>query len=277
MSSLLALLTSDPNLLRCELARLEAPVLLADGAVNALARGIFAPEDVLLERFKPGTLPRVRDLVPENEVSPALLFHSRALPIGLSLEENTQPFRFRRWLFAHQGSGLGWGVPDFARLRVELLGALPDYLRRAVRSDTDSEIAFLYFLGRLRELGRTEDSTLTAAEAGRVMGEAMDALVSRVRDAGSREAVMNAAASNGRILVAHRRGAPLHYTVLEGSDRCERCGLKGSEPEAHPLVRAHRRRKSVVVASHLREPRGWVELTEGQTLAVEASLDFRVV
>ncbi|HSP79348.1 MAG TPA: class II glutamine amidotransferase, partial [Myxococcaceae bacterium] len=48
-------------------------------------------------------------------------------------------------------------------------------------------------------------------------------------------------------------------------------------PDTNPAVAAHRRRRSVVVASHVKRPAGWVELAEGTTLAVEADLQVRHV
>jgi glutamine amidotransferase len=272
MSVALAVLTSDPNLVRCELHRLEGQVSLqGEGRSNALGIGAYAQDDVLLRRFpSDATLP-LMSLAPPHETE-ALLFHAGKLPVGLSLEENTQPFRSRRWLFAHQGR-----LQDYAHIRAALLDEVPDFLKRQIRGETDSEIAFALFLKRLWEAGRADDPRLEAELAGRLLADTARSLSrASARAGGAHTSTVNLLATNGYILVATRLGSqPLYYTRLEGTDSCEVCGITPSTPESRPGVVAHRRRRSVVVASHVKRQAGWVELTEGTTLVVEADLRVR--
>jgi glutamine amidotransferase len=258
--------------MRCELHRLEGQVALqGEGRSNAVGIGAYAQDDVLLRRF-----PRDANLTLESLASPheseALLFHARRLPVGLSLEENTQPFRSRHWLFAHQGS-----LQDFASIRAELLAHVPDFLKRQIRGETDSEVAFALFLHRLWETGRTDDPRLEAEVAGKLLADTARALSKASARAGAaRTSTVNLIATNGFILMATRLGGqPLYYTRLEGTDRCDLCGITPTTPETQPGVPAHRRRRSVVVATHVKRSVGWVELTEGTTLAVEADLQVR--
>jgi predicted glutamine amidotransferase len=272
MSVALAVLTSDPNLLRCELSRLERQVGLRDeGRADAVGIGAYADDDVLLRRFPSGKELTLEALAPPHE-SEALLFHARRLPLGLSLEENTQPFRSRRWLFAHQGT-----LEHFSELRTRLLAPLPDHIKRQIRGETDSEVAFALFLHRLWETGRMDDSRLEAEVAGGVLADTARELARASVAAGAaRASTVNLLATNGFILVASRLGElPLYYTRLEGTDACEVCGVTPATPETNPAVPAHRRRRSVVVASHVRRPAGWVELAEGTTLAVSEDLRVR--
>jgi predicted glutamine amidotransferase len=272
MSVALAVLTSDPNLVRCELHRLEGQVALqGEGRSNAVGIGAYAQDDVLLRRFPSDAELPLESLAPPHE-SEALLFHARRLPVGLSLEENTQPFRSRRWLFAHQGR-----LQDFGGIRAGLLAEVPDFLKRQIRGETDSEVAFALFLRRLWETGRVDDPRLEAEIAGRLLADTARSLSrASARMGAAHTSTVNLLATNGFILVATRLGSrPLFYTRLEGTDRCEVCGINPSTPEARPGVAAHRRRRTVVVATHVKRPAGWVELTEGTTLAVEADLGVR--
>ncbi|MFY0530442.1 class II glutamine amidotransferase [Archangium gephyra] len=273
MSVALAVLTSDPNLVRCELHRLEGQVALQgeDGRSNAVGIGAYAQDDVLLRRFPRDADLTLESLAPPHETE-ALLFHGRRLPVGLSLEENTQPFRSRRWLFAHQGR-----LEDFADIRAGLLDEVPDFLKRQIRGETDSEVAFALFLKRLWETGHADDPRLPAEVAGRLLAETAKSLSQASARAGAAlTSTVNLLATNGYILVATRLGGqPLYYTRLEGTDRCEVCGLQPETPETQPGVAAHRRRRSVVVASHLKRPAGWVELAEGSVLTVGADLQVR--
>ncbi|ATB47116.1 class II glutamine amidotransferase [Corallococcus macrosporus] len=271
MSVILAALTSDPNLLRCELHRLQGQVLLqGEPRANAVGVGAYAQEEVLLQRFASSGELTLDSLAPPHE-SEALLFHSGQLPVGLSLEENTQPFRARRWLFAHQG-----GVQGFEPLRAPLLESLPDHLRRQVRGGTEGELLFAIFLRRLRDLGRTEDPRLEPEVAGRVLADTAREVAQAAARAGvTRTPTLNLVATNGTLLVATRSGEhPLFYTRLEGAAECALCEVTPATPETQPAVGAHRRRRTVVVASALKRSAGWVELAHGHTLTVGTDLQL---
>jgi glutamine amidotransferase len=269
MSVVLAVLTSDPNLLKCELARLEGQVdLHAEPRANAVGVGAYADGEVLLRRLSTDMGLTVGSLAPPHE-SGALLFHAGRLPVGQSLEDNTQPFRSRAWLFAHQGA-----LNAFEQLRDSLLEQLPEFLRWQVQGTLDSEVAFAHFLKQLRDMGRMEDPRLEAELAGRLLADTARELERQAAQAGAaRTSTLNFVATNGRILLAARSGAsPLYYTRLEGTDRCEVCGLTPATPEMQPAVMAHRRQRAVVVASHVKRTQGWVELAHGTALAVSGEL-----
>jgi predicted glutamine amidotransferase len=272
MSVVLAVRTSDPNLLRCQLSRLEGQVTLqAEPRANAVGVGAYADGEVLLRRLATDAGLTVASLAPPHE-SGTLVFHEGKLPVGLSLEDNTQPFRARDWLFAHQGS-----LNGFPQLRASLLEALPDFLRRQLAGPTDSEMAFAHFLKQLRDRARVDDPRLEPAVAATALATTARELDRAAAQAGAaRTSTLNFVATNGRILLATRWGeAPLFYTRLEGTDRCEVCGLSPATPETQPMVIAHRRQHAVVVASHVKRTHGWVELEPGSALAVSEELQVR--
>jgi predicted glutamine amidotransferase len=272
MSAVLAVLTSDPNLLRCELRRLDGQVVIqAEPRANTVGVGTYSDGEVLLRRLSSDVGLTAASLAPPHE-SGALVFHEGRLPVGQSLEENTQPFRARVWLFAHQGT-----LNGFEQLRGSLLEELPEFLRWQVKGSTDSEVAFAYFLKHLRDNGRMEDPRLEAEVAGALLADTARELDRVAARAGAvRTSTLNFVATNGRILVATRWGeAPLYYTRLEGTDRCEVCGLTPMTPETQPAVSAHRRQRAVAVASHVKRPQGWVELPQGTTLVVSEDLQVR--
>jgi predicted glutamine amidotransferase len=272
MSVALALLTSNPNLLRCELQRLEEQVSLeVEGAANAIGVGSYAQEDVLLERFASLDGRRLSALAPRYE-SEALLVHAARLPLGLAAEENTQPFRARHWLFAHAGR-----VPELTRVRPVLLERVPVHLRRLVLGGTDSELVFALFLTRLRETGHMDDPRLEAQRAAEVLRATAQEVDEVAAAAGAtRPAELNLVATNGSLLVATRWGAaPLSYARLEGTDSCEACGLSAATPGTQAAREAHRRRLAVAVATHPRRSQGWVELPHGTTLVVDEHLQVR--
>ena len=269
MSRFAAILTSDPMLVRCELDRVRPQLELDD---KALVIGVGAYDDaVVLQRRYGAGVPRAELWeVPDSD---AVIFHAGSLKVGQSLEDNAQPFRFRQWLFAHLGQ-----VDQAERVRDRLLAELPDFLQRSVRGATLAEVVFGVFLSELRTLGRTEDPNLEPAVAAQLLIKAARVVEQASAGAGgTQKSQQSLVATNGRLLVAARRGGPLAYSLLEGEPSCKRCGLLGDGKDADPLVRDHRRKRSVVVATHPTRVDAWAAIPDGGAVAVDRKLAVQVL
>jgi glutamine amidotransferase len=275
MGALVAIIQSDPNLLRCQVRRLEDQVALreAEQLPDAYGFGYYKGNDVLLGKRPSGapddlTLAQLAGSV-ESE---ALVVHARHATIGSQKDENTHPFRFRRWLFAHDGT-----VEAFREVKPRLLDALPDFLRRNVEGETDSEHAFMLFLKHLREGGHLDDLDVDARTIGRALAQVTRDLDVWCREAGaSTPSTLNFVATNGRVLAATRRGRPLHYGLLEGIIPCKRDGIEPSTPESDPRLRSHRQVKAVCFATYLRQPNGFLEVPEANVVSVGRTLQVAV-
>jgi glutamine amidotransferase len=257
MSQHLALITSDAALMRCELDRVRNRFPLAPGS----AVGVAGWQDgQVVERRSASPSMEVWE-APDSEV---VMLATRALGVGQGIEESAQPFRFRQWLFA-AGGGLEKGAAVRERLREEL----PEFLASTIRGPTWEEAAFATFLAELREIGRIEDPTLDTATAAM----RLSACARAIEQYGGGKPGFSLVASNGRILVATRRGGQsLSYTLLEGQAECARHELTAQSSDAEALVRDHRRRRSVVVATDVSPGEGWVVLPDGATLSVDRKL-----
>ncbi len=261
MSAVFGVLTSDPNLMACQLARLSAAVALGPSGANVRGLGFSSSGELLMERLPSRQAPpQAGRLLPEGVSAEALLFHSGALPIGLSLDENTQPFRGRGFLFAHHGQQL-----TAARVRAALAADLPSHLLAQIQGETGAEVAFAMFLSRLKS-----GDGLTARSASEALRQVAQKLNQVASDPRSTTSLV---ATNGQLLVAARVGpAPLHYALLEGLGRCEVCELKAGTPDQNPAVREHLRARTVAVASSLSEgAAGFIELADGAALAVDVT------
>jgi glutamine amidotransferase len=275
MGALVAIHQSDPNLLRCQVARLDAHVALSDPdrLPDAYGFGHYGGGSVLLGKRPTGASHALglAELVGQLEAE-SLLVHARYATIGKAKDENTQPFRFRRWLFAHTGT-----VEAFDRVRPRLMAALPDFLRRNIMGETDSEHVFTWFLKLLKDEGRIDDLDLDAGTAARALAGTIRQVDTWAREAGAqRPSRLDLVATNGRIMVAARRGGPLHYALLEGIVPCPLHGIDKATPESDPQLRPHRKVKAVAFASRLRAPNGFIEVPDGSVVAVSRTLQLSV-
>ncbi|HZA50831.1 MAG TPA: class II glutamine amidotransferase [Myxococcaceae bacterium] len=263
----IGIFTSDPNLLRCELARLRDEVSLGAHTDEPMGAGWYAEDAVLLQRYSARVRPERLDQLGGVLESEALLVQAGPLPIGMSLEENTQPFRYRHWLFVHQGA-----IAGGEKLRVRLMDALPEHLARVVRGSTPSELAFAVYLWALRDAGRTDAEHLEPGEAARVLGTAARRMEQLAQDVGARAPALGLFATNNALLAVARVGEqPMFYRLLEGTATCSICGLDGSA-KARPSVRAHLRRRSIVVSTQVADPQAWIPIESGTAVGVGRDL-----
>jgi predicted glutamine amidotransferase len=275
MGALAAILQSDADLLRCQLDRLKNVVTLqdADAAPDAYGFAYYQAGNVLLGKRPTGashplSLPELVGRVD----SEALLVHARRATIGKAKDENTHPFRYRKWVFAHDGT-----LEAFERIRPKLVASLPDHLRRAIMGDTDSEAAFMVFVKLLKEENALDDLELQPQTAGRALARTVKTIEAWSREEGAgKPSRLNFVATNGRLLVATRRCGPLFYALLEGAMPCALDELTLETPESDPRVRPHRRVKAVCFASRLSAANGFLEVPEGSVVSVSRTLQVSI-
>lgn len=269
MTRLFAIATSDPSLMRCELERARQLVTL-DGEAE-LVTGLGAYDDQVLVQRSYGVGVTRSDMweLPNSETA---LYVAHAPPVGRPLEEVAQPFRMRQWLFSMSGQL----PPRTGAVRERLVEQLPDFLQRSLRGPSLDEAVFATFLSELRSLGRTEDPDLEAPLAAQLLGRTA-AHVEEAAGPANRPSLA-LMATNGRIVVATVRGGhPLFYKLLEGDGACARCELTGDEKAATALVRDHRRRRSVLLATDPLKADSWVRVTDGRSVAIGRALELQLV
>jgi predicted glutamine amidotransferase len=146
-----------------------------------------------------------------------LLCHVRTPQVGSLSTENTQPFRYRGWLFAHSGTVVG-----FDRIRPRLLDLMPDFLRQNIMGDTDSEVLFYSFLALLHGGGHLTSADVRAEHLRAALRESI-ALVDRLsREEGLPVHTGDLLLADAECLVAVHRGGTMVTQVLEGRRALER-------------------------------------------------------
>lgn len=140
-----------------------------------------------------------------------MIGHVRHATVGAMRTENTHPFRHRQWLFAHTGT-----VAAFPALRERLIESIPQFLRRNVRGDTDSELLFHLFLSFLHDAGKLEHAVVDPADV-RVALRSCLSLVDRLSaEEGAEPAGCNLLITDGEHIVALHGQNNMAFRVYQG-------------------------------------------------------------
>ncbi len=188
----------------------------------------------------------------ESVVSRAVIAHVRAATVGSNGLDNTHPFVHGPWLFAHNGTLAGFG-----ELRPELEAEIPEHLLRQQRGETDSELMFLWLLGRMRNHG------LDPLSGARSVNHIVDLLAAGVPELGQRAATitpeparLNFLLSDGIHLGASRWGNSLYVTERVGRTDCEVCGA------THLNGPGESRYRAIAIASEPMTREDWIEVAD---------------
>ena len=256
MSRLIAMVCNDPDRLRCALlpvreALLALPAPSQPRGFDAWGIGFYQGGEVLLKR-KPQPTAGPLDFfsIAAELRTDTFIAHARTATVGDNRNENTHPFRFRSWLFAHHGTLPGFAISggDPARPSAEqealteaLLSEIPDFLRRNLRGQTDSELLFHLFLTQLHEAGHLDVADIRLGDAQAALHRTITRLDASLRARGidpTRLGVL--ALANGRFLLAACRGEPLYTSHTDGIADCPVCRVTESG-QPHPVGHAHLR------------------------------------
>jgi predicted glutamine amidotransferase len=195
----------------------------SDGEPLGWGLGFYQSGEVLLRRRPIDDRAEI-DLVEaaEDIRTDVMVGHVRRASVGALRTENTHPFRYRAWLFAQTGTIVG-----FDRLRSRLLESQPEFLRRNVRGETDSECFFYLFLSFLHDAGHLDDQQVQGDHVAAAL-RASIALVDRLSaEEGHAENSGDILVTNGEHLMAVNRTGSVIYRRWNG--RFEMEELLGEE------------------------------------------------
>jgi len=204
----------------------------------------------------------------ERVFSRTVVAHVRRATVGEVRLENVHPFTKGPWTFAHNGT-----VGGFQHVGPWMSADASDELTAARAGTTDSELAFLWLLSRLRRAGVDVETGETEARAvARVLQEAVRELgAACARYAPDQQARLNFLLTNGYLMVASRWNHSLHWAERVGLHDCEICGIPHVRHDESTVYRA------AVVASEPITHERWTELPEGAVLAVDGRLGAEVL
>lgn len=196
--------------------------------------------------------------------SETVIAHVRKASVGALVADNTHPFTYGSWTFAHNGH-----LPGFDSKKARFEAPIDGPRRAAMRGDTDSERMFALFLSELaRKRPQLGEASITVDEVQQALVTALAHVDACCADEPEAPAC-NVVVSNGRLLVAYRRGRPLHFSTHKRRcperDTCSAFAGRCESPTPPGLEISH-----LVISS---EPLGdqdvWQELGDGELVAVD--------
>jgi glutamine amidotransferase len=128
---------------------------------------------------------------------------------GLRGNANTQPYRYRQWMFAQESS-----IEGFEAVSGDIEAELPGFLRRNIKGKSPAEYVFHIFLAKLHERGQIADPNLDTQVTRATLLETLDEVGQKIAAANLNGDLGNLVVSNSRSMVAVRLAGPLFLRRL---------------------------------------------------------------
>lgn len=247
--------------------RFERDALQPPTAPSEAAWGIaFYQGDEVLHKKRPlsaGTVPDWSELA-AGVITDCALMHMREPTVGDFRTDNTHPFRFRRWTFAHQGT-----VAAFSSLRDGLVEGLPDFLRRNLAGETDSEVFFHHVLGGLHRRGVLDSQAPPRDAVASALMETVLTLAELSKPHTDQPGGLTCVLTDGHLTMAVCQGASLFYV--------ERRGPLPEDPTAPQRSQHTAVLRYVMLTSGDTAPQGYQAVPQGCVVVVGRDLNVEVL
>ncbi len=279
MSRLFAYMGNDSDRVACALypARKSLVVGLEtpSPSIDSWGIGFYQGEVLLQRRPKAPTEPVDFYAMAKELRTDAIIGHARAGTVGPAKNENTHPFRFRSWMFAHHGT-----VAAYDRTKDDLAATVPDFLRRNIRGQTDSELLFHLFLGYLQKANKIDEGRVSTNNVRDALRETLKRVeeLAGPEEYGKSECAL--AVTNGRILVATRHGSPVHVHRTQSVTDCPVCREATPQFGRDPKRIDHEHLRSVLVVADAPAQStvgtGWQEAGNDHFISVDHDLRVEI-
>ncbi len=175
----------------------------------------------------------------EHLKSDLAIGHVRTPTVGNLRTENTHPFRYRHWLFAHTGT-----LAESEDLRASMAESLPDFLKPNRRGDTDSELLFYMILSALHAGGHLEREASAPASIRAAIREALSLVDSLAAKLGTSAGGGDLLLTDGETLIAAHQSGTLFTYVANTEQECRQ--LLASQAEHVPNSHLAHARASLI-------------------------------
>jgi len=194
---------------------------------------------------------------------------------GSTPAEDTEPFRFRSWLFGSIGD---LGDVPFEELRDRILESTPAFLRRNIRGLSPSEHVFHLFLAFLHDGGILDQPSPAPAAVHAALRNSIQFVDKLLEATGKGPLQIALCATNGRCFAATGINYPVRYLAVEGISDCPVCH---GRPDANRDGRRipHEALRAIVIEANPATGgrAGWKPIPDRSALIVGADRVPRVV
>lgn len=218
MTGLFGFLASRPQVGASVLSADAGPVEVREaGESLRWGVGYFEGDEILLRRrpADPRTVVPIGQMVANVQANQLIGYYGSA-KLNAMHTDDTHPFRYRTWLFAHAGV-----IDARPAVREKLMQVLPDFLRASLRGETPGELLFHMFLANLHEQGRLQTGTASAGEVRTALRQLVDQLEMLTTSAGAARPELNVIVANGEFIVAARTGRGILYREVGSRELME--------------------------------------------------------
>ena len=223
--------------------------------------GFYHGDEVLHKKrpMKPGDTVNWEQIAGDVHSDCAVL-HLRQPTVGDFRPENAHPFRLRSWTFAHRGT-----IANFESLRGRLAESIPDFLRRNIRGQTDSEYLFHVILSFVHDAGQLDNPDVGHAHLVPAIGATVSLVERLCAEVGAEGSELTCVITNGRSMFALRHGSPMATVQREGLH---------DPPQDYtpPPAGSTSLRYSMVVSGEQDYPPDYDVIDEGVVVAVDRNL-----
>ncbi len=205
--------------------------------------------------------------------SQTFVVHVRRATVGGTDYLNSHPFRFGRWVFAHNGT-----VFDFERLHEWMMSHIPERRRALILGTTDSEHTFHYLLSALEAEGFDaygHQPLVEVDRAAQVLHAAVDRIYEKALEVqASDHPIVNFILTDGEAMFAQRAGKELYFATQKHS--CSDFGTC-AEPNKFCMLAARPEapvNHLIVSSERIGDEDRWEAIEQGHM--VYLSRDFRI-
>lgn len=187
-----------------------------------------------------------------------VLAHVRRATVGEPSVENTHPFKYKHWSFAHNGT-----VPSFEKVRPKLLAAMGTEYSQQIQGQTDSEHLFYYGLALIEQF---PDRSLES-----IVRQIVADTLGWIKEVGATgKPGLNLVFTDGIKIAGSRLGRTLYHVKREGIYDCEICGF----PHIHHEV--NHNHLAVVIASEPLTNEKWTTFPEECTWHISRGVELAI-
>lgn len=187
---------------------------------------------------------------------------------GSAVAEDSDPFRFRSWLFGSDGHVSATG---FEHVRDKVLESIPAFLRRNIRGRSPAEHIFHLFLAFLHDAGILDLPSPSPAAVQAALRNSVSFVDRLLAGTGREPLELALVATNGRSFVATDCAYPMRYLYVEGISDCPVCHGR-ADPERDGRRIPHEGLRAVIVEANraVTSRPGWHEIPDRSALIIGA-------